>query len=409
MNGAAHLKPWLSLVGIGEDGVAGLSAEARARLEEAELVVGGRRHLELAGALVRGTALPWRSPIEDTLPDILARRGRPVCVLATGDPFHYGVGALLTRHVPTDEMRCWPQPSAFSLAAARLGWSVEDCRPVSVHGRALARIVPLLRHGERLLVLSWDGSTPAQLAALLASRGFGASRLWVCEALGGPAERMRETRAAGFDLGEVQALNTVACRLVAAPDARQVPTTPGLPDDWFAHDGQITKAPVRAVTLSALAPRPGECLWDIGAGSGSISIEWLLAHETTRAVAVERDAARAARVAANAAHWGVADRLDVVHASAPAGLATLRAPDAVFIGGGLTERGLIETAQAALKQGGRLVANAVTLESQGVLSRAFAHEGGDLLTLSFARAEPVGGFHGFRPAMPVMQWRWIKP
>ena len=409
MNGEHHPKPWLSLVGIGEDGLAGLAAEARTRLEGAELVVGGRRHLELAGALVRGTALPWRSPIEQTLPEILNRRGQPVCVLATGDPFHYGVGALLARHLPIDEIRCWPQPSAFSLAAARLGWSVEDCRCVSVHGRALSRILPLLRHHERLLVLSWDGTTPAQLAALLASRGFGASRLWVCEAMGGPAERLRETQANGFDLGEVQALNTVAVRLVADADACQVPATPGLPDDWFAHDGQITKSPVRAVTLSALAPRPGEWLWDIGAGSGSISVEWLLAHGSTRAVAVERDAARAARVAANAAHWGVAERLEVVRASAPKGLIALQPPDAAFIGGGLTEPGLLETLQASLKQGGRLVANAVTLESQGVLSRAFAHDGGDLLTLSFARAEPVGSFHGFKPAMPVMQWRWTKP
>ena len=408
MTGGYHSTSWLSLVGIGEDGLAGLSVEARARLETADLVVGGRRHLELAGALIRGTPLHWRSPIEETLPEILSRRGHPVCVLATSDPFHYGVGALLARHVPVDEMRCWPQPSAFSLAAARLGWSLEDCRCVSVHGRALKRIVPLLRHGERLLVLSWDGTTPAQLAALLASRGFGASRLWVCEAMGGPAERVRETQAAKFELDEVQALNTVACRLVADPGTRQLPATPGLPDDWFAHDGQITKSPIRAVTLSALAPRPGECLWDIGAGSGSIGIEWLLAHESTRAVAVERDEARAARVAANAHHWGVAERLEVVRGSAPAELAALQPPDAAFVGGGLTEPGLLETMQASLQRGGRLVANAVTVQSQGVLSRCFAQDGGDLLTLSFARAEPVGGFHGFKPAMPVVQWRWTK-
>lgn len=402
-------EPWLSLVGIGEDGTEGLSPAAQARVAAAELVVGGRRHLELAGGLIGGEMLPWRSPIDATLPAILARRGRPACVLATGDPFHYGVGALLVRHVPVTEMRCWPQPSAFSLVAARLGWSLEDCRCVSVHGRALNRLVPALRGGTRLIALSWDGATPALLAALLAGRGFGASRMWICEAMGGGNERLRETSAGRFDLGEIQALNTVACDLVAEAGARQLPAAPGLPDDWFAHDGQITKAPIRAVTLSALAPRPGECLWDVGAGSGSVGIEWLLAHAGTRTVAVERDPARADRVRANADHWGVAERLHVVNGSAPEVLAALPPPDAAFIGGGVTQPGLLAAVRAALPAGGRLVVNAVTLEGQALLSSLLGRDGGDLLTLSVAHAEPVGGFYGLRPAMPVMQWRWVKP
>ncbi|MDX7950680.1 precorrin-6y C5,15-methyltransferase (decarboxylating) subunit CbiE [Lichenihabitans sp. Uapishka_5] len=401
--------PWLSLVGLGEDGPDGLSPAARTAIEAAALVVGGARHLALAGSLIRGEALCWRSPLESTLPDILARQGQPICVLATGDPFHYGVGALLARHIPVAEMRCWPQPSAFSLMAARLGWSLEACRCLSVHGRALGRVVPALRQDGRLIALSWDGDTPARLAALLVERGFGASLIVVGEALGGPAERLRHTTAAGFDLDGVQALNTVACALVAEPGARQRPATPGLPDDWFAHDGQITKAPIRAMTLAALAPRPGEQLWDVGAGSGSVGIEWLLSDDATQAVAVERDAGRADRVAANAAHWGVADRLTLVRGAAPTALAELPPPDAAFIGGGLTEPGLMDAVQMALPAGGRLVANAVTLESQALLMALFGHHGGDLVSLGVARAEPVGAFHGFRPAMPVVQWRWVKP
>lgn len=401
--------PWLSLVGVGEDGEAGLSPAARACIAEAALVVGGRRHLALTARLIVGKQLPWRSPIESTLPAILERRGAATCVLASGDPFHYGVGALLARHLPPAEMRCLPQPSAFSLLAARLGWSLEACACVSLHGRALTRVVPDLMAGRRILALSWDGTTPHALAELLARRGFGASRLWVGEALGGPRERLRETTAAGFDLDGVADLNTVGCLVAADAQAREVPGTPGLPDDWFAHDGQITKQPVRALTLAALAPRYGETLWDIGAGSGSVGIEWLLAADATRVVAVERDAARAGRIADNADTWGVGERLQVVNGSAPAVLDDLPSPAAIFIGGGLTGTGLPEAVLARLRPGGRLVANAVTVESQALLMRLFGAHGGDLSSLSMARAAPVGGFHGFRPAMPVLQWRWVKP
>jgi precorrin-6Y C5,15-methyltransferase (decarboxylating) len=329
-------------------------------------------------------------------------------VLATGDPFMYGIGSVLARHISADEILCLPQPSAFSLAAARLGWAQQDCVLATLHGRPLERIAPLLQPGARILVLSWDERTPGALADLLVRRHMGASRLTVCEAMGGPRERLRSVTAAAFALDDIAALNTIALEVVADPGARVRPLTPGLPDDWFEHDGQITKARVRAVTLSALAPQPGELLWDIGAGSGSVGIEWMLAHSANRTLAVEGHPGRAARIARNAAALGVPD-LRIVEGQAPPALDGLPKPDAIFIGGGATAPGVIEACVAALHRGGRLVANAVTVESQMVLGAAFSTHGGDLVTLSVAQADPVGRFHGWRPAMPVMQWVWTKP
>lgn len=401
--------PWLTLVGIGEDGVSGLAPRAVEALSRAPLVIGGKRHLSLATPLIRGAVLAWSSPIEDTYPAIVARRGTPTCVLASGDPFHYGIGTALVRLVGADAIACLPHSSAFSLAAARLGWPLQDCLCVSLHGRALERIIPALQPGVRVLALSWDGGTPAQLAALLCDRGFGPSVMTVCESMGGSSERCRAARAETFDLHDVADLNTIAVELRATPAARIRPCTPGLPDDWFEHDGQITKAPIRAVTLSALAPRPGELLWDVGAGSGSVGIEWLLAHPAMRAVAIEPRFDRMARIGRNAAHWGVSDRLQQALGEAPAALRELPYPDAVFLGGGATAPGQIEACCAALRPGGRLVVNAVTIETQQRLMAAMSRDGGELLTMSVAQAEPVGGFHGFRPAMPVMQWRWVKP
>lgn len=402
-------KAWLSIVGLGEDGRAGLSARALAALDAAELVVGGARHLGLVAPLRPDQAtLAWPSPIQDAFPAILARRGRPVCVLASGDPFHYGIGTTLGAHVAVAEMEVLPQPSAFSLAAARLGWALQDCALVSLHGRALERIIPQLQPGARILALSWDGSTPARLAALLAARGLGGSRLAVLEALGGPRERRCEAAADGFDLADIDPLNIIALSVKAGPGARIVPLSPGLDDDWFAHDGQLTKAEIRAVTLAALAPRRGEVLWDIGAGSGSIGIEWCLRHQATRAHAVEARPDRAARIRANALAVGVPD-LVVVEGEAPAALGGLPRPDAVFIGGGIGDAGLFEAAWAALAAGGRLVANAVTLEGEARLAGLFAAHGGTMRRLSIARLDPVGGLHGWRQAMPVTQWRVVKP
>ena len=287
----AALPRWLSIVGIGEDGVAGLKPAARGLIEAAEIVFGGRRHLTLAAPLIRGAARPWPSPFDGAAEEVQLHRGRQVCVLASGDPFHYGVGAVLARHIDPREMIVVPAPSAFSLAAARLGWSLPQTVLLSLHGRALDLIRSHLQPAARILALTSDGDAPAAVAKLLAASGFGASRLIVLENLGGPQESMRRATAAAFDIGAIGPLNTLAIEVEAAPDARVIARMAGLPDHLFEHDGQITKREIRAMTLSSLAPRRGELLWDIGAGSGSVAIEWLLADPTMRAIAVELDIA----------------------------------------------------------------------------------------------------------------------
>jgi len=349
----------------------------------------------------------WPSPLTAAIDEILARRGEPTVVLASGDPFFYGVGELIARHVAPAEIVCLPCPSAFALAASRLCWSQQDCALLSLHGRAFERITPHLQSGRRLLVLSWDGTTPGRVAAHLSRLGFGDSHLHVLENLGGPRERIRSARAAEFALADIGPLNTLAIVLKASPGARIIPLTPGLPDDWFEHDGQITKRDIRAVTLAALAPRKGELLWDMGAGSGSIGIEWMLADPANHAIAIECDAPRAARIARNALTLGVPG-LDIVATRAPEGLAGLATPDAIFIGGGADAR-LLDAAWDALPRYGRLVVNAVTLQTQSLLAQAFAARGGELTHIQIAKARAVGRFHALDPAMPVLQWRAVKP
>ena len=420
MAGAAMAKasPWLSIVGIGEDGRDGLSLAARTALAQARLVVGGRRHLALAGRIEAET-MEWPSPLSDAVPTILARRGTPVCVLASGDPFLHGVGALLAAAIPAPEFVCFPAPSSLSLAAARLGWPLQDCRLVSLHGRDLRRVIPHLQPGARLLCLTWDETTPGLLAALLRERGLGRSTLHVLEALGGPRERIMRTTAAAFAeaprFGSIDPLNVVALELLADAGARMIPIAPGLPDDWFEHDGQITKREVRAMTLSALRPFRGGHLWDIGAGSGSVAIEWALLDPANRATAIEARADRAARIARNAGSLGVPS-LAIMTGRAPDALAGLATPDSIFIGGGLGGQGLgvdddtlLDRAWAALPAGGRLVVNAVTIETQALLIARYAERGGDLTSIAIARADPVGHLHGWRPAMPVTQWAVTKP
>jgi precorrin-6Y C5,15-methyltransferase (decarboxylating) len=397
---------WLAVVGIGEDGIDGLSPAARLLVAQAVFVIGGARHLALAGPLTAKT-LVWPSPIENALDAIEAHRGQRICVLATGDPFFFGVGAMLTRRFAADEMICAPAPSAFALAAARLGWSEQDCALLSLHGRPLEAIIPHLHPGARILALSWDEATPAKLAALLTARGMGRSRLIVCEAMGGESERIRETQAESFALENVAALNTIALETVADRGARILPRAAGLPDDWFEHDGQLTKREIRAITLSQLAPRRGETLWDVGAGSGSIAIEWMLADPANRAVAIEARPDRAARIARNALNLG-APALSVVTGEAPQVFADLPPPDAVFIGGGAGSPGSIERAIGALSPGGRLVVNAVTLETQAACVGWRARWGGDLVQIAVAHAEPVGRYSGWRAAMPIVQWRLEK-
>ncbi|HLG47364.1 MAG TPA: precorrin-6y C5,15-methyltransferase (decarboxylating) subunit CbiE [Reyranella sp.] len=403
-------KRWLSIVGIGEDGVEGLSPVARRLVAGAELVIGGKRHLALADPLIEGRRVSWPSPIGDILPEIEKVRGRPVTVLASGDPFHYGVGDLLMRAVPAEEMLCLPQPSSFSLAASRLGWSLQDVTPVSLHGRAFEAIIRHLQPGARILALSWDGETPGKLAALLNARGFGESKMTVLERMGGPGERLRHATAKGFNLGKVEPLNTIALEVVG-PASAALSLAPGLDDRLFEHDGQLTKRDVRAATLAALAPRQGELLWDVGLGAGSIAIEWLLRHPSLKAIGIEEGTERAARAARNAALLGTPD-LKIVQGAAPAAFAGLPAPDAVFIGGGLGDAGVFEAVWAALKPGGRLVANAVSLGSEARLIGLFQQHGGELTRLEIAKsglAGRSGKVFVWRPAAPIIQWRVTKP
>jgi precorrin-6Y C5,15-methyltransferase (decarboxylating) len=329
-------------------------------------------------------------------------------VLASGDPFLHGIGATLLRHIPAEEMDVVPAASAFSLAAARLGWPLQDVTTVSLHGRPLELILPHLHPGRRVLALTSDEKGPAALAALLAANGFGESRLTVLESLGGPRERIRATRARDFVLDDPDPLNLCAVEVEAASGARILARAPGLPDALYEHDGQLTKREMRALTLSALAPRRGELLWDIGAGSGSIAIEWMLADPSLRAIAIELDPERAARIHRNALAFGVPD-LRVVEGTAPDALAGLPAPDAVFVGGGGTDPGVLDAAVAALSSGGRLVINAVTLGLEAALLARHAAVGGTLVRIALARAEPLGGMTGWRPALPITQWTWTKP
>ena len=395
--------PWLAIVGIGEDGH--LPPAARAAVASAELVVGGRRHLALAEPVISGEALAWPSPMDGAYPAILARRGRPVAVLASGDPFCFGVGSVLASLVPPSEIVCHPAPSAFALARARLGWAVADVTELSVCGRPIAAIIPHLQPGARLLVLSAGAETPAVLAALLRDAGLGRSRLTVLEAMGGPAENLLTADAAEFDLPGIHALNTVAIEVCGA--VRQHLAT-GLPDALFEHDGQLTRRDIRAITLSSLAPRRGEVLWDVGGGAGSIGIEWMLRHPANRAIAIEPNAERVARIGRNAMALGVPG-LMTVHGAAPEALAGLSPPDAVFLGGGAHRPGVIDTAWEAMSADGRLVANAVTTETEAVLLASQARLGGTLLRLAISRLDAVGPMHAFRPAMTVTQWVATKP
>jgi precorrin-6B C5,15-methyltransferase / cobalt-precorrin-6B C5,C15-methyltransferase len=398
---------WLAIVGIGEDGIDGLVPAAQHLLTQAEFVVGGKRHLALAGSL-KAETMTWPSPIENALDAIEAHRGRAVCVLASGDPFFFGVGAMLMRRFTADEMTSIPAPSAFALAASRLGWSQQDCALLTLHGRPLEAIIPHLCPGARIIALSWDEATPAKLAALLTARGMGRSRLTICEAMGGLSQRIRTTEAQHFALDNVAALNTIALEVVSEHGARVLPRTVGLPDEWFEHDGQITKREIRAMTLSSLAPQRGDLLWDVGSGSGSVAIEWMLADPANTAVAIELRDDRSERIARNALSFGVPG-LSVVTGEAPHVFADLAPPDAIFIGGGASAPGMIERARDALAAGGRLVVNAVTLETQAACVDWRTRWGGELVQIAIAQAEPVGRYSGWRAAMPIVQWRFVKP
>ncbi|MCG5530697.1 precorrin-6y C5,15-methyltransferase (decarboxylating) subunit CbiE [Halorhodospira halochloris] len=445
---------WLTVIGVGEDGEEGLAPAARSIIRNAELVVGGSRHLDLVAGLINGQRLIWSSPLSATLPQLLDWRGQRVVVMASGDPLFFGVGSTLQRYLPLEEMSFIPHPSCVSLAAARLGWTQQDCTTISLSGRPLESLRAILQPGRGVFVLSADASTPFRVASALVEWGFGATTICVLEALGGPREAIRHYSAtdlaqntekktektegqaqsplnsgntggqaqkvgqAGVEGGQAQGsvdkrangdvpafaqINLLALDVIADSGARIIPFVPGLADDWFEHDGQITKREIRSTTLSSLRPQHRQMLWDVGCGSGSIAIEWLLADFSTKAVAIDYEPERADRAARNAAAFGV-PRLDVRTGLAPKIFADLPTPDAIFLGGGLRDINVIKAAWDALPGGGRLVANAVVIETEQLLYQGWQNYGGSLSRLSVERLGNVGSLHAFRPSMTVLQW-----
>ncbi len=398
--------PWLTVVGLGEDGLEALPAAARALVEDAEVLLGGARHLAMIpenGA----ERLTWRTPLIDSMADIAAHRGKRVVVLATGDPMHYGIAVTLVRHFAPEEILILPTAGALSLVCARLGWPVADVECLTLHGRPLETLRAYLAPGHRLVILSHDGTTPAAVAAELSAAGYGASEISVFEHMGGEKERRLDARAEDWAAQKIADLNCIAVSCQGGSRAKRYFGAPGLRDKTFENDGQLTKREVRALTLSALAPSPGALLWDVGAGAGSVAIEWMLGARGAEAIAIEQNAERVARIARNAAALGVPD-LKPVHGVAPDATELLPPPNAIFIGGGLAVPGLVETCWARLKPGGRLVANAVSLESEALLLRWREELGGNLLRINISRAKGIGAHTLWRPLTPVTQWAAIK-
>jgi precorrin-6Y C5,15-methyltransferase (decarboxylating) len=400
------MTPWLTVVGIGEDGFKGLGKNARRALMNASRVVGGQRQLDLLPVCIRGERQLWPSPF--SLTPVLEQRGQAVCVLASGDPMFYGVGASLARQVPSDEMLILPAPSSCSLAAARLGWPLQEVSIVSLVARPLAALNAQLFSGVRLLLLSNDGRSPAAVAQLLRERGFGSSRMSVFEHLGGDAEQRIDASAHDWNLASTADLNVIAIECLADANTPRLSRLAGLPDSAFKHDGQLTKRDVRAITLARLAPTPGELLWDVGAGGGSIGIEWMRAHPSCRALAIEADDGRQQLIELNRDALGVPG-LQLIRGKAPQALQGLERPDAIFIGGGVTREGVLETCWERLKPGGRLVANAVTLQSEVTLMSWRERFGGELTRIHVAQAQPLGEFDTWRQALPITLLDLVKP
>ena len=407
---AASSLPAIRVIGIGEDGIAGLGSCARAALDCADLVAGGARHLAFLDtdpALTGKERFAWGTPFADSLEELLARReaepARRIAILASGDPFWHGAGGSLMQHLPIDALTIHPAPATFSLACARLGWRLEECVTLGLHARPIRLMRPHLHHGAKLIVLVRDGAAIAEAAALLCETGCGTSQITLLERLGGPHERIRSLRADAALPDDIATPVALAITVEATADAALIPRAPGLPDEYFANDGQLTKREIRALTLSALAPQPGDLLWDIGAGAGSVAIEWCLAHPQNRAIGIEARPDRLERAAQNALALGV-PHVDFRPGRAPDALDGLEPPDAIFIGGGASREGVIDAALAALKPGGRLVINAVTLETEALLIDLHARLGGDLTRIAISRVTPVGEMRGWRAAMPVTQW-----
>jgi precorrin-6Y C5,15-methyltransferase (decarboxylating) len=398
------MKPWLTIIGIGEDGMAGLSAAARRLVEEAEIIVGGDRHHDLTPNL-KAERISWPSPFDDVIDLLESNKGRPIVVLATGDPLWYSVGARIARRLPPGEIAFLPQVSAFQWAACRMGWSMADIETLTAHGRAAEQVIPYFWPGARLLILTAGSQTPGEVARLLTARGYGASAMTVLANLSGPEERRIDATAADWAASDptdgIPPFHTLAVTCEGTPQPL-LSRLPGLPDQAFAHDGVMTKREVRAITLARLMPARGALLWDIGTGCGSIAVEWMRAGRDALAIGIDPNPQRLELARQNATTLG-APKLELIEGTAPEALADLPRPDAVFIGGGLS-RETVTAARAALPKGGRLVANAVTLESESLLIALHAEFGGDLIRLAVERAAPLGGLTGWRPAIAVVQW-----
>ncbi|BBD53180.1 precorrin-6 methyltransferase [Planktothrix agardhii NIES-204] len=400
--------PWLSIVGIGDNGLEDLTSVGRSLLSLASVIVGGERHLAMLPAEDKREKLFWHSPIEDSVNEIIRRRGQAVCVLASGDPMCYGIGVTLTRQIPINEIIIIPSPSTFSLACSRLGWSLTEVETLSLCGRPPALLNAVLYQRAKLLVLSADRKTPAIVAQLLTKQGFGESQMVVLEHLGGTRERRIEGTACGWNATDIADLNAIAITCISSPTLCFPPRLPGLPDLAYRHDGQLTKREVRAITLAALAPLPGQLLWDVGAGCGSIGIEWMRSDRRCQSIAIEQHPSRLQYIADNATALGTPN-LKIVEGKAPIALQDLPQPNAIFIGGGITVPELLETCWQALPSGGRLVANAVTVESELMMFQWYSQLGGELIRIGIQRAEPVGKFLGWKAMAPVTQWVVLKP
>lgn len=392
-------KPWLHIIGIGEDGLEGLNSITRNLVEAADILVAGVRHLDMVPS--GPEKISWGSNLNQGIDAIKANAGKSVVVLATGEPLWFGIGTTLLRHFDKSEVMVYPTVGAFSLAAARMGWAISDVACMTVHGRALENLNRVIAPKAKILVLSRDGKTPIEIASLLATYGYGDSKITVFEHMGGDQENRREGSATGWT-AQVENLNTIAIDCIASSDARRLPLTTGLLDDLFEHDGQLTKREVRSVTLSSLAPQAGELLWDVGAGCGSISIEWMRAHPANKAIAIEQNDKRRSMIAHNGASLGV-PTLQIVDGKAPDALKGLETPDAIFVGGGVSVPGLLETCWHALPVGGRLVANTVTLEGVREMLHFVDKFGGELMQIAISRQESVGRLQTLKPMAPVQQ------
>lgn len=401
------MSKWLTIIGMGEDGYEGLSATAKLVLQNTDVIVGSERLFSFLPTL-KAERLEWPQPFSAVVDQMKPLRGRNTVILATGDPMNYGVARKLLEFIPFAEMTVIPHLSAFSHVASRMGWSLPDCDTLTLHGRDAANIEVFIQPRAKLIVLTEDAGTIPEVARRLVVRGFEKSNITVLENMGGVREAKSSFVADTLPAKTFSDLNTLAIECVAGAKPFIRSRLAGLPDDDFIHDGQLTKREVRAATLAALSPAPDHLLWDIGAGCGSVAIEWMRSTRGCEAVAFESNTERLKMIAQNADRLGTS-RVKIVAGDVPSTLTGQRAPDAVFIGGGIGIPGVFETAWDKLKSGGRMVANVVTIEGEMHLYDLQEKHGGDLVRLEISNLTPIGPYRALKPRMAVTQWRGQKP